>query len=304
MLNSIKQMCRTPIKLAGLLISVIAGTMLLVLGINLLSHTNAQLDMLENSYTTIGMVEQEKSATEIGSVWDAASKSYNNYRGSVYDEVLSENLLNFKGADYIVEPEKRKYYGAYMPEYLSSTPDRTTNMQLNLIFEFTPEETCVPDKPVPVYVKNVLMGELHGREKVYICDHMTENPKTLEAGKTYIAVLAYRKNTHEESQKEIPEELYITQIVPTTTQCDKTGNLYENSINSTNGQNWDEVTADFYETERGKQWLNLVNAYEMFKNTFPVLPTNSLELLPTFHNKQSNIVAGREISKQEFEEGK
>lgn len=60
MLNSIKQMCRTPIKLAGLLISVIAGTMLLVLGINLLSHTNAQLDMLENSYTTIGMVEQEK----------------------------------------------------------------------------------------------------------------------------------------------------------------------------------------------------------------------------------------------------
>ena len=27
--------------------------------------------MLENSYTTIGMVEQEKSATEIGSVWDA-----------------------------------------------------------------------------------------------------------------------------------------------------------------------------------------------------------------------------------------
>ena len=47
----------------------------------------------------------------------------------------------------------------------------------------------------------------------------------------------------------------------------------KNSINSTNGQNWDEVTADFYETERGKQWLNLVNAYEMFKNTFPV-PSN------------------------------
>ena len=46
------------------------------------------------------------------------------------------------------------------------------------------------------------------KKKVYICDHMTENPKTLEAGKTYIAVLAYRKNTHEESQKEIPEELH------------------------------------------------------------------------------------------------
>lgn len=302
MLNSIKQICRTPIKLAGLLISIMAGTMLLVLGMNLISHTNAQLDMLENSYTTIGMVEQEKSATEIGSVWDSSLRTYQNYRGSVYDEILSEEMLNFKGADYVVQPEKRKYYGAYMPEYLSSTSNKATN--LNLILEFVPEKTCIPDKPVPVNVKKVLMGEIHGNNRVYVCDHMTEKPKTLEVGKTYIAVLAYRKNTHEESQKEVPEELHITQILPTTTQCDKRGNLYESSMNNTNGRTWEEVTDDFYETERGKQWLNLVKAYETFEKTFPVLPTNSLNLLPTFHDKQSNIVSGREISKKEFEQGK
>ena len=249
-------------------------------------------------------LNRKKSATEIGSVWDSSLRTYQNYRGSVYDEILSErDAFNFKGADYVVQPEKRKYYGAYMPEYLSSIL-RIKQTNLNLILEFVPEKTCIPDKPVPVNVKKVLMGEIHGNNRVYVCDHMTEKPKTLEVGKTYIAVLAYRKNTHEESQKEVPEELHITQILPTTTQCDKRGNLYESSMNNTNGRTWEEVTDDFYETERGKQWLNLVKAYETFEKTFPVLPTNSLNLLPTFHDKQSNIVSGREISKKEFEQGK
>lgn len=60
MLNSIKQIYRTPVKLVLFIIAMIVSSMILVLGIVLLLYTNAELNALEESYTTIGTVEQKK----------------------------------------------------------------------------------------------------------------------------------------------------------------------------------------------------------------------------------------------------
>ena len=55
---------------------------------------------------------------------------------------------------------------------------------------------------------------------------------------------------------------------------------------------------------RGVYWLNTIEAIEKFYKTSFVLPVNSLGLLPSFHNKESVVLEGREISQEEFEKGK
>lgn len=76
MLNSIKQIYRTPVKLVLFIIAMIVSSMILVLGIVLLLYTNAELNALEESYTTIGTVEQKNREVHIGLCW------YRVYRGT------------------------------------------------------------------------------------------------------------------------------------------------------------------------------------------------------------------------------
>ena len=74
---------------------MIVSSMILVLGIVLLLYTNAELNALEESYTTIGTVEQK----------------------------IEKSILDFAGTEYIEEPEQRLSYGAYLPEYSFSSGD-------------------------------------------------------------------------------------------------------------------------------------------------------------------------------------
>lgn len=306
MFNSIKQICRTPVKGILLLISITASTMLLVLGMALLLHTNAELNHLEESYTTIGTVEQKKSSAEVYSVWDAGRQSYRSFQVPVYEEKIEPSILDFEGAKYIEKPEQRPSYGAYLPEFALSTDsgELVSGWNLQMILEFSPVETCVPNRPVLVNIEKVLWGNPHGSAQLWLCDHNTENPGTLEAGKTYIANLMYQGNTHGEEAAGTSVEWYPTKQNPLTTQRGKGGERLLGNFDEQKGISWEEVTEDFYESGNGKYWLNLAKSYEMLNHTVPVLPTNSLELLPTFHSEKSMVVSGREISKEEFQKGR
>lgn len=304
MVNSIKQIFRTPLKLVILIISMIINAVILVSGFTLLFHTNSELNSIEKSYTTIGTVEQKKSSTEDYSIWDAATETYSHYQIPIYDKFISKDILNIKKIKYIEKPEKRPYYGAYMPGYLKSMDERVRGFDLYLTIEFSPVETCVPNKPVLVNIKKVLMGDVHNSSQLWLCDHMTEEPDTLEAGKTYISTLMYKDNTHTKNEIGTSVEWYPIKILPVTTQRDKAGNILPNSVNVMQGSSWEVVTEDFYESDRGRYWLNLVSSYHMLRDMIPVLPTNSMVLLPSFHSKSAQIVSGREISKTEFQKGK
>lgn len=65
----------------------------------------------------------------------------------------------------------------------------------------------------------------------------------------------------------------------------------------------EEVNETFINSNRKEKWQNMCTSFKMLDKTIPVLPTNNLDLLPTFHLRQSSIVDGRKISKKEFDNG-
>lgn len=300
--NSIKQLKRSSVKLIVLIISVIITVAFLIIGSNLLIDTKFKIEHLENSYATIGTVEQKESTTKIESVWDASKKQYTNYRMPAYDQKISENILDFKNADYIVKPEKRPYYGAYLPTYDNHFEEDNymTSADLYLVVEFSPVEDVIPDHPVMVNIEQVLMGESRENEQLMICSHYQESPPMLLKNHTYIATLMAQENTHTD-MNDIHEEWVITGMAPSSTQRDKSGNLIESDLNKVPIY-FEEVAQNFYK-ERGQYWINMIESLQRLKKTVPVLPTNSIMVLPSFHKKESVIVEGRSINEDEFNNG-
>ena len=60
MRNSIRQMCRTPFKLLLLILLTAGCALLLSLGTRLWLETGKQLRQAEETFTTIGMVQQRE----------------------------------------------------------------------------------------------------------------------------------------------------------------------------------------------------------------------------------------------------
>lgn len=302
MIHSIKQIFKTPIKLLIFFVCILVSSVLLILGITLLISTSLQLNKLEHSFTTIGTAEQKESSTQIYSDWSATEKTYTNYVFPTYDTLLPLKMLDFKGSSYLTPPQKRPYYGAYMPKYSSAWQSARGNARM--IMEFSPVEDCVPDKPVLVNIEKVLLGDAHGSSQMWYCDEWTENPSPLKAGETYIAGLLYENNGFKDASLDAPVVFYSDKNLPHTTQCDKAGRPLDTDINSMQGKSCEVVTDDFYENGRGKYWLNHIKSLDMIKATIPVLPTDSLTILPAFHSKEAVITKGREFSKKELKKGK
>lgn len=304
MLNSIKQLIRTPIKAILFFLLIIASTALLMLGANLWQNTQKQIDDVEASFTTIGMVEQKPNSVRTLALWDAYFGANTFFNYEVFDSYLSADLLNFEGAQYTTAPEHRPYYDSYMPEYRVMW---TENHNAAFLAEFTPYEDCVPNKPVHVQIVQVLYGDAQGSDSMWICDHYTEEPMTLEKGKHYIAYVRPFENLHTnpESATEV-----IAQNLVYSTQCDPQGRLLESDVNA-NIQNVgidyppaiEEVTEGFYESNRWRHWQSYLQTQERLFQSVPVLPTNNTEILPTFHAKQAAVIEGREITEEEFLQG-
>ncbi len=298
MRNSLKQLFRNPVKLFLCAAAVMGSTALCVLGLLLWRQADGQIRSLEESFTTIATVEQTPNTTELSSVWDAALGTYTHSTTAVYDSLLSVDVLENVDFSFVAGPEKRSYYGAHLPEGLATTVNRQAASNYYVV-EFTPQETCVPSQPVRVDVVRVLFGKQDG-DSLWFCDHFSENPPTLEKGKTYIAGMQYWSNTHGEAISTTVE--FVPLLCPNTTQYDSNGNKLESSVIPDRDTLWEEVTEDFYTTGRGEYWLNLVESLQGLDTTIPVLPTDSLSLLPSFHEGKALLLEGG-ITEQEFQDG-
>ncbi len=298
MRNSFKQLFRSPVKLLLCVAAVIGSTALCALGALLWQQADIQIHSLEESFTTLATVEQAPNTTELSSVWDAAMRTYTHSSTPVYDSFLSVDVFQEVESSFLAGTEKRPYYGAYLPQGLATTAERQATSNYYVV-EFTPQETCTPSQPVRVNVVNVLFDNQNG-DSLWFCDHFSENPPTLEKGKTYIACMQYWANTHGEAISTTAE--FVPLLCPYTTQYDSNGNKIESSVIPDRDTLWEEVTENFYTTGRGEYWLNLVESLQGLDTTIPVIPTDSLSLLPSFHEGTALLLEGG-ITEQEFQEG-
>lgn len=304
MKNSLRQMLRTPFKLLLFVLLIGASTVLLTLGIRLWLETREKLAQAEETFTTIGMVRQKENLIETGPVWDAGTKSYTSYSFPVYEEVLSESILNAEGADYVAGPEKRPFYGAYLPDY-RLTQEGTPVLHNLFVAEISPIEDCIPSQPVRVNIERVLYGSSKESAQCWFCDHNNPNPPLMEKGKTYIVYLFPISSNHLD-REEVSVECIPYSQWPSASQYSKTGEKIPESpawSQELEDCRWEEVTEDFYTSGRGVYWLNFIEMQKKEEKRVFVLPTDSLSLLPSFHEKETVIVDGREISKEEFTQG-
>jgi hypothetical protein len=293
MVNSIKQLLRTPFKLILFFLLASMSTALLVLGIHLWNDTTQKLNAMEEAFTTIATVTQKEDSIKITNIWDAALQSYTHYNSLVYDRIIPESVLQFEGANYLNGPEKRPYYGAYMPNF-HKMYEESGFAETYLIVEFSPVEDCIPNKPVRVNIVKVLNGETYGSNQLWYCDHYTENPAPLYAGKNYIACISGYEDSHTEAQVGTKTE-FIPWTAPIySSQFDKTGTKLESKLDLGEHSSCEEVTKDFYQIGRGKYWLNFIETLHQVDKSIPVLPTESLELLPAFHKGEATST-GRKL---------
>ena len=308
MRNSIRQMCRTPFKLLLLILLTAGCALLLSLGTRLWLETGKQLRQAEETFTTIGMVQQREDAAKISKFWDAGLGIYSYGNSSVYDQILEESILDFEGVQYLAGPEKRPFYGAYLPDF-ALEKDVQTQLTGEFLAEISPVEDCVPSEPVQVKIDRVLYGDADGSSKCWFCDHNNPNPRPMEKGKTYLAYLHPKSSNHTDRGEVIIE--CVPQITSFgSTQCDRQGNKVRGSFADSEKpeQLWyeemlEEVTEDFYTSGRGVYWQNYIEAKKKYDKTVHVLPASCLELLPSFHEKEAVVTEGNPISQEEFDAG-
>ena len=163
--SSLKQMGRTKARTIVFLILIVLTVTFLSLGVNLWQTCNGNLEKYESVFTTVGVVNQKENAVELTQYWDAATKRYIYWDELVYDTILPISLLDFEGANYIIKPEQRPYYGAYSPDIkIQSTKDeKSSKYKLSSVVEIIPYEDCIPAGPVRVRVK---IGRASRRERV------------------------------------------------------------------------------------------------------------------------------------------
>ncbi len=301
--NSLKQMQRTKARMIVFLILVILTTAFLSLGVNLWLTCNKNMRKYERAFTTIGLISQKENTVEVSKSWDAATKEYTYWDTPVYDSILPISLLDFKGANYIIKPEHRPIYGAYCPDLYLWQPEQTENHIKGWvsIIEFIPYKDCIPSEPVKVKVTRVLFGSAKAGEDIWLCDHFNENTGSLKAGKTYITTFQSIYNQHSNSD---PKAYYesIPYNGTISTQKNKFGKSITDETQSV--ENWEEVTKSFYETKAGHKWKELVKAEERFiRYTLPVVPTSNAKLLLDFHQGNTYISSGRDITAEEYKNG-
>ena len=310
MKNSLKFLVRTPLKTVLFFLLITVALTVLFTGAKIGSMTSAKIEAVESTFTTLGTVEQTNVNTfPQVTLWsqnenwlksqDADPDSTPIEKGyfqafwptlldweELERDYLSPDLLQFEGAGYVQGPEKRPYYGAWIPELQVKQP----SSGFFSVLEFTPVEDTVPGLPFLAKIDRVLFGNSPG-EEAYLCDHFNPEPRSLEAGKAYIAFIpgssvVYAHEGSDELVREFPIYPFPVYGHPNS-QCPY----------------YAEVTENFYDTQWGKVWENLVQALERKRSTYPVLPTDSLDLLPTFHKGLVSVKFGREITEEEFQAG-
>lgn len=298
--NSMRQLFRMKGRTVLFLLLLALASGLCSLGREFLITNQAKMEAYEDSFMTIGTVEQKADQVKERMIWDAEDKDYHIFNDSVYNSYVPLSVLDFEGADYLSGPERRCFYGSYMPEYEMYG----TGMSLSEIVEGSPVEDAVPDHPIAFRVTRVLIGQGGIREGhvISFCDHYNPEPEKLYADKTYVMSLTYSPG--HEDQKEFegdnPSE-YIPFPVLGSTQVDMEGNRVPDEVDDE--YFCDEVTAGFYDSPMGRRWLNIVAAWDNLRHTFPVTGTSDIYLMMAFYSGNAYISQGREFTEEEYARG-
>ena len=303
---SMKQILRSPLKSILFLLLAGVSAFLLALGGSLWEINRAMLEEFEDIFTTVGTVEQKTDHVETGRHWDAKDGYYYTQWGA-YGERIPSSVLDFEGAGYILEAKQRPNFGALVDQKAASSPYMFT------VVEATPLESGRADESFPMRAERVLAGdefELKEGDIFYICDHYLEEARSFEAGTTYIMMLNSSVGwVHGSRVEHIAPEDYVQEFFPMNSvashQYTMEGELvYDAVAEAEDEYDMDIVTEDFYETERGKRWLEIAKTRDYLFHTVPVIPVDRTELLMPFYWKDAQITKGRDITEEEYAQGK
>ena len=316
--NSIRQMLRTPVKTFLFFILLAAGSLLLVLGVNLFYISGRIQDEAEGAFTTIGTVRQKSSSLTREKSWNPFTQCYDYGDRAVYDEYRHDTDLDVEGIPYIHKPKQYPYYIAYKDGYKvvdmrgSEVDEGWYTLEgSQAIAEVTPYEDCVPDHPVKLHYNKVIYGKIDERmlEFIWFWDIYNPEPEPLYAGKTYLMTLDFNTTHWMDYKGLLDREKYpeVTTVwIPAMDnqgfRALKDGTKLEDKEHE--GRYYDEITEGFYESAEGRRWLNLIEGYRMAAYSFPVVPTDATKLLLYFYNGDAGIWKGRDISEEEYETGK
>ena len=318
---SIKQLLRRPGKAILFLLLMAASTALVVTGSIMSIENTRRIRIVEDRYTTIGTVEQMPLSTESHIQADPCFGTFS-YTNSKFGSIISVDTLNVSELQYVYPPEYRPYFISYLPEFHHSGGAAIRRH----ILEFTPTTDSADGEPVEVQVTKVLQSDIDSRSAnamegctdqsfhegdiFTLCQHSTSYLYPLKAGERYVSCVGLSGicPTHNEVE-------YVTYLGPYSDQRDTQGNLIDSGAFPDDIEAYQSANAmrrrvhrvtggDFYDEGRpGANYLKWAEIYRMEDNLFVTVATNSLSLLPSYHNGTILLTEGREITAEEFEQG-
>ncbi len=315
---SIKQLLRQPGKVILFFLLMAVSTALVVTGAVLTIENNERIQIVEDTYSTIGFVEQLAVSTERVSVPNPCTGT-SSVQKIDYGEYVSPEDLDFPGAGYVVKPEQRPYYVFTELDFSQYGDDDAFH-----IVEFTPLEPVGDDgMPVEVEITKVLFTKdnksqgtcttpdtaLHEGDHITVCQCWDSTHYPLEPGEKYVAELDKLWNCPEHQMDE-----YVVYSRPHSGRTDREGN-YLGKEHFPDDIDWDYKTPyyaqiahvtgdDFYEKGNpGYVFAQWARNADLRNHSFCAVATTALELLPCWHEGKIKTVTGREITLEEFESG-
>ena len=308
MRKSLKQLLRTPVKTAIFFLLILAVSVLLTFSSVLYMESTQHITAMEGQFTTLGTIEQPLLSSVTTNVW-ASCYGRMGFTEDRYAEGISLDELDFPEAEYVTNPETRPYFLAEQPELVHSE---------SFSGRYTVAEFTVLDAPAEYGAVRVRVEAVHctpetADEKLRVGDEITvclctcpeEMRDVPQVGVKYIASLfrwVVRCAVHgTEAEYHVMEKPYTSQYNADGTRRETTA--LPTIQHTAEARGIDEVSADFWQTENGERWENWIAFQKSQRNLFYVTPTAGLQMLPVFQGRKASITEGREITRDEFQNG-
>lgn len=295
---SLKQLWRMKRTCILFVLFLAFAVLLLTLGSSMYGLVSENMERMEALFVTIGTAEQVPVSVAREKVWDAEIEGYRFRTVRNYGDLVSLSDITLPQADYLSGPERRPYYVSYDPSYRLA--NEQTGFGSNVILEAEPYEDGIPAGPLRMRQKKVLYSyyPIGNQLEFYFCDHQNPEPERLEAGKTYVMYLADCPPHGWRMGADGPYE-WIPAGVLGTDQTDSAGNPLDTDLPELY---YEEVTEGFYETERGKRWLELARALDWVYHSVPVTPVSDLNLILPFYRGDAWLIEGKAFEEADYEE--
>ncbi len=301
---TLKQLLRTPLKTILFILLIAASTAFLTIGLNLWNSSCHNIKDIENTFTTIGTIEQRHDSMQIGKGWSSYEMKYIQYDYPIYSREVGLDELS--GLPFLVTPEKRSFYTAHVPKLHDALFSGIEHRLLKQsVFEFEPIEDFDVTEKTRVKITNIFYswgGELvvekmktpyfYSASESFMNMDNPDKPMRLEVGKRYITVAS-------DVLIEETEEHQIWGYMA----VDGIGEIQSDGGYSCASPAITEVTDGFYETEIGKQYLEEVNWLKRMEDIVPVLPTKDINLFMPFFNGEAKVTEGLAFTKEQYQSG-